>query len=246
MNPAEKGAAVLLTGILGATPLHEARAQLPREQARQAMYNEAIDVLGPGGAQMLFMHRGYPTPDDSLTFDVYTDNFMATQLEIPFLGADYNNPPDGETANKIQLGEEGWAHWIWMPASIVDTLHLRQAFAESLGKWLPSQSVDDVVVGDQQGILLSNHPNPFPHQTQIRYDIPESIELQAVPVNIGIYDTQGRLVSTLVDRTHYGGGTFSTGWDGAGSDGKPVSPGVYYCRFKAGDVVLNRKMVLTR
>ncbi|HEX5132872.1 MAG TPA: FlgD immunoglobulin-like domain containing protein, partial [Candidatus Krumholzibacteria bacterium] len=87
--------------------------------------------------------------------------------------------------------------------------------------------------------LRQNQPNPFNPTTLIRYDIPAP----GARVTLVIYDVQGRLVRTLVDRSEPAG-TRSVEWDGRNNAGSRVASGTYFYRLESGGKVLTRKMTL--
>ena len=64
-------------------------------------------------------------------------------------------------------------------------------------------------------------------------------------MTIAVYNVIGQKVQTLVDREELAGNHTIT-WDGTSSSGKPVSTGVYLYRFKAGDYLETRKMLLLK
>lgn len=88
--------------------------------------------------------------------------------------------------------------------------------------------------------LRGNEPNPFTGTTAVKFDLPE-----AVRVKIEIFDVNGRLVRTLVNRTldarHH-----SIPWDGTDDRGRAVEPGVYYYRIQAGQWNATKAMVLVK
>jgi len=110
-------------------------------------------------------------------------------------------------------------------------------------------------------LLYQNFPNPFPSTasrvTCIWFDLAQ----RAGDVKLAIYDVRGRLVRTLVpsasvpgtlDAGYYGragSGPLATGcdprfaWDGRGSDGVTVPPGVYLVRFHADDAWQTKKII---
>ncbi len=73
-------------------------------------------------------------------------------------------------------------------------------------------------------VLMANYPNPFNYTTTISFQLPKSII-----VNLSIYDVEGHLVETLVDR-RIEAGYHSVKWNG-----KNVSSGVYFYKLVAGD-----------
>ncbi len=89
-------------------------------------------------------------------------------------------------------------------------------------------------------MLHSNAPNPFRDETTLHFDLPHPAD-----VNLTVYDIAGRRVRGL----HAGqmsAGPQEVTWDGRNEHGTRVSAGVYMCRFQAGDVVEQRRMVLLR
>ncbi len=77
-------------------------------------------------------------------------------------------------------------------------------------------------------------PNPFQASTEIFFRNPT-----AVPRQVKIYDTAGRLVRKL-------SGTTSVLWDGHSTGGDDAAPGVYFYRVSSGEMRENGRIVLVR
>jgi hypothetical protein len=88
--------------------------------------------------------------------------------------------------------------------------------------------------------LDQNLPNPFNPSTVIRYELTEWGS-----VMIGVYDVNGSLVKTLVDRGRPAG-RHEVVWHGDDEHGNKVSSGVYFYRLRAGDRTLTKKMILLK
>ncbi|MBC8180285.1 S8 family serine peptidase [candidate division KSB1 bacterium] len=88
--------------------------------------------------------------------------------------------------------------------------------------------------------LLHNYPNPFNPVTKIKYGIPK-----AVPVELTIFNVLGQQVRLFKERIKPAG-YYEIQWDGRNKSGVPVSSGIYFYRFKAGDFVEVKKMMLLR
>jgi len=88
-----------------------------------------------------------------------------------------------------------------------------------------------------------NFPNPFSDWTNITFSVPSSSSYQ--PVELLIYDSNGRLVDQLVSET-LASGHYSVRWDGILPAGNQVASGVYYARLKVGDVVKTTPMARVR
>ena len=93
--------------------------------------------------------------------------------------------------------------------------------------------------------LLPNYPNPFNPETWIPYQL-----AKAADVSVKIYDVGGRLVRTVSvgfrpvgyyltrERAAY--------WDGRNETGEPVSSGVYFLQFVAGDFTTTQRVVIVK
>ncbi len=71
--------------------------------------------------------------------------------------------------------------------------------------------------------LKQNYPNPFNAQTVIEFEVP-----YVSSVKLSIYDIQGRLVATLLDRP------YPEGKHHISFDGEDLSSGIYFARLTAG------------
>lgn len=83
--------------------------------------------------------------------------------------------------------------------------------------------------------LSQNYPNPFNPITTISYSLSEQ-----TAVSLKVYDMQGRMVTTLVDRTQ-APGSYAYPFDGS-----YLASGTYLYRLVAGKEVQTRKMVLLK
>ena len=83
-------------------------------------------------------------------------------------------------------------------------------------------------------------PNPFRGETEIAYALPT-----AGRTTLRVYSASGRLVRTLVD-SETPAGVHRAHWDGRDSSGRPVSSGIYFFRFSAGDVTKTQRLMLLR
>ena len=65
------------------------------------------------------------------------------------------------------------------------------------------------------------------------------------PVNLSVFDVQGRAIRTLVQDT-YAAGDHAVTWDGRNASGLPVSSGVYFFNLDAVGQQETAKITLTR
>ena len=88
--------------------------------------------------------------------------------------------------------------------------------------------------------LDQNYPNPFNPVTTINYALPK-----AGHVKIQIFNTQGRLISTLIDRKKPAG-RYTIQWNGKDMHVKTVASGVYFYRIVADEFVKVKKLMLLK
>lgn len=97
----------------------------------------------------------------------------------------------------------------------------------------------------QETKFLPNYPNPFNPETWIPYQL-----AKAADVSVNIYDVSGHLIRTISvgfkpigyyltrERAAY--------WDGRNATGEPVSSGVYFLHFIAGDFSATQRIVVLK
>ncbi len=106
------------------------------------------------------------------------------------------------------------------------------------------QQNNQTAVGDQPQVtatlLRANFPNPFLAGTRIRFDL-----AQEGPVRIQVFDVQGRILRTLVDRS-MGVGAYDVAWDGRTDAGRDSAPGIYFYRLETPELVATRRMTKLR
>ena len=88
--------------------------------------------------------------------------------------------------------------------------------------------------------LAQNHPNPFNPHTKINFALKND-----GPVTMRVFDTQGRLVRTLVDET-MSSGDHEVFWRGQDDDGRRLPSGMYLYRMETASGVAVRKMLLLK
>jgi len=88
--------------------------------------------------------------------------------------------------------------------------------------------------------LGQNFPNPFNPSTTIDFEIPPAGQKNAFDVILKIYDINGRLVNTLVNK-NLRTGSYKVTFDAGG-----LPSGAYFYRLQAGDFIQTRKMILIK
>jgi flagellar hook assembly protein FlgD len=89
--------------------------------------------------------------------------------------------------------------------------------------------------------LLGNYPNPFNPTTSIRFLLPE-----AKQVSLVIYNTQGRVVQTILNNVELGIGEHQFSWNAEDANGSKVASGMYIYRLTAGKANKLGKMILLK
>jgi len=93
--------------------------------------------------------------------------------------------------------------------------------------------MDDIAVKNN----LKTWPNPFINDILIDFSVAENTN-----INLGIYDSYGRIVKTLIVGSLYTG-THNIKWDGTSTNGNKVPPGIYYCLLKTDSSRLVKKIL---
>jgi hypothetical protein len=88
--------------------------------------------------------------------------------------------------------------------------------------------------------LSQNYPNPFNPTTAIQFDLTKNSNIK-----LAVYNLQGQIVKTIA-ASEYKVGSHLAIWNGKDSAGKDVGSGMYIYRLTAGNVSLNKKMLLVR
>src|SRR5437867_4497781 len=81
-------------------------------------------------------------------------------------------------------------------------------------------------------------PNPFTQSTTIAVAMPRRAQS-----HLAVYDVQGRVVRTLVNRV-LEAGTHTITWDGRTDAGNRVAKGVYFAKLESGGLTSARRIVL--
>lgn len=101
---------------------------------------------------------------------------------------------------------------------------------------------DDVVGGTGAFRSYRIHPNPLRPSTAIDFTIAPGYG-SSRPVRLTVHDVSGRVVATLLD-CNLPPGDHRVCWDGRDDHEKCVSPGVFFCVLRSGDVTLSKKVAV--
>jgi hypothetical protein len=84
--------------------------------------------------------------------------------------------------------------------------------------------------------LYDNYPNPFNPKTTIKFVIN-----RVQKINLNIFDTQGRLITSLIDRQLYPG-KYEVKWNGKNINNQTVASGIYFYQLRGKDHIIVKKM----
>jgi hypothetical protein len=93
------------------------------------------------------------------------------------------------------------------------------------------------IAGATDDLSVRVQPNPFSGRTMVSFAV-----AQRGVVNVGVYDTTGRRVTTLMNTT-LDEGTHTATWNGRDSAAERVSAGVYFVRIQSADGTRNARVV---
>ena len=160
---------------------------------------------------------------DSENYPVWS-NFAASQREVFFL--DYNGVID--TSFSITPYSSSDAEDVQYLKELIIGLRTNQ-----------SLEIDNLLVPETY-FLHQNFPNPFNPSTKIRWELPKN-EF----VNITIYNSNGKIVKTLVN-SFQSAGYNTINWDATDNRNIPISSGLYIYRLQSDSHVDTKKMILLR
>ncbi|MFC1572229.1 FG-GAP-like repeat-containing protein [Candidatus Eisenbacteria bacterium] len=121
--------------------------------------------------------------------------------------------------------------WVGLPDNAATEMDLRTSgTALGIAESLPAMC----------SLRFRGSPNPFNHGTRLAYRLPVNSH-----VSLKVYNTEGRLVRTLVDERQEAGEK-AVAWDGKDHTGCPLSTGVYLGNLQAGERQESRRLLLVR
>ena len=94
-------------------------------------------------------------------------------------------------------------------------------------------SSSDVSIGQ-------NYPNPFNPSTRISYTLKKDAQIR-----LTVFDIAGREISMLVHQ-YQTKGTYAVTWNSSENRWGQLASGTYFARLQVGDIVVTRKMLLTK
>ena len=134
--------------------------------------------------------------------------------------------PDFESSgSQIEdMNNDGWLDMVFMSGDNSSS-YLVILFGDGQGHFVeePGVGTEDITAHDQIGLQLKCYPNPFVTSTHISI----SGEVKTSEGDLRIFNVRGQLVRKL----NFNSDAYSVEWDGRDQHNRPVSNGIYFCRY---------------
>ncbi|MFC1799804.1 FlgD immunoglobulin-like domain containing protein, partial [Candidatus Eisenbacteria bacterium] len=143
--------------------------------------------------------------------------------------------PNESIHPSLVIAPDGALHMVWRD--------YRDGNSEVYYKMRDSDALAGIDRPVSRDELLSNLrvvPNPILISTQVQLDIGRKVEL-----TLSIYDVAGRLVRRIEPGV-MDPGPRKIGWDGRGSTGDRVAPGIYFLEMSTGTQAASTKVIVLR
>ena len=190
-------------------------------------WDESSDIDGDALTYGFALYNGVYGPDAPVLIDT---TLSETMIQIPY-------PAIAQLIGS--LGEMAISgDWTVYATDGVDTTMSDDVYHITLDA-SGVLSIDGQMLPEEFA-LHQNYPNPFNPTTAIRYDLPQSGD-----VNIMIYDIMGREIRSLVTG-HQEAGFRIINWDATNDYGQAISAGMYFYVIQAGEFRETKKMVLLK
>lgn len=178
-------------------------------------------ITGPDFVE-LFWHAAEPEIDaygfQLAADELFTQITMDSVLTDTTIAASGLSPDTGYWWRVRAKNAAGWGH-----------------FSETRMFRTMDVSVELLSERPDNFFIEQNYPNPFNPVTQIQFGLPVDAHAK-----LEIYNVIGQRVVILVD------GPLQAGWHEVSFDASQLSSGVYLYRFRAGDYLETRKMLLAK
>jgi len=184
---------------------------------------------GLKGDSLLVYWRAYPTGAPPPRF---TETLLAPDVEPDWYLAEIPAQASGTTVDYYIHAVDNIGRREGMPRTEPDAWY-------SFEVALPTE---DVAAHSSEGgtRLNPNYPNPFFPATTFSFELHHEGR-----VLLNVYDTQGRLVRSLVNGT-VGPGSHEIVWDGKNDAGEELGAGTYFYRLRAAGITYTRKAILSK
>jgi hypothetical protein len=177
-----------------------------------------LAVLGPGGQGLAIGASGANEDGESVFVSFDLQDWTEYTTDLPVFARPVN----------MLAAHDGW---IFKTGGSVTAYRVEQPAT-------PASVGNGVAAGGSRP--LAAEPNPFGPATRISYRV-----AQAGPVELAVYDPQGRMIRSLVSgESPIGEHAFV--WDGRDASGEPVAAGVYIVKLNGAGAASSQKILRLR
>lgn len=194
----------------------------------------------------------YKSTDGGLNFSTTGVSFGRTQaIFIDNISADAEMIYVGTYSNGVYRSSDNGTSWEQFNDGLdvinincLDVNPNNYVFAGTNGgsmyRWLLTVGVEENKEMASDKFVFFATPNPAKGQTMLNFHLNE-----AGPVELSIYDIQGRLVKKLADGFR-NAGQYSIPWQGNDEKENRVSAGVYFGKLTIGETARIQKLIIVR
>ncbi len=213
------------------------------------VYPKPFNLLAPANGSMVtstpitfrWQKTTDPNPGDAVSYNIRV--YTAIQNQLVFNGT---TPDTFVTPATLKLGPNNYA---WQVTASDPANHARLAREKFL---FTTSSATGVAVGETPpapgAVLYQNHPNPLVSATQIEFALGSAAASNGGPVTLRIFDSQGRLIRTLLEDAAraLSGARQAVRWDGLDQSGRRVGSGIYHYQLSISGRIYSKRMIVLR
>lgn len=172
--------------------------------------------------------------DEKYTWTYDANNNLVEDLSQYWDGAAWVNEDKGMLTynGNNDCTEELWQYWSsgnWVNSD------------KLMHQYTPVGGIDDYSNLIPDDLSLSNYPNPFNPQTNIKFYFPKASE-----ISIKIYNIEGELIRTLINGQKWNAGEHTIQWNGTDYNNQVVSSGTYFIHFQSEKYNLVNRCLLIK
>jgi len=173
----------------------------------------------------------------------YVNKFLPTEdAEAIFTYDSFSNDPTWENAVCGQRFIGDYKTYILgFPLYYMEQEQAENLVQNILGDFGEISSVENYEL-EVMNFKLTNFPNPFNPSTTISFNLIAEI---TGSTELSIYNLKGQKIKKLEVR-NLELGINDVIWDGTDQNNQPVSSGIYFYKFRSGDIEVSRKMLLLK
>jgi FlgD Ig-like domain len=203
----------------------------------------SVDNIAPGAPIALL---GEPDGDASVNLEWTASGDQDEDLSVYtiYRGETAGFPVDeahllGTTADLTYSDPCGFGTWFYR-VTAVDVHGNEGTGSNEVEVMVTSSAVDNDGQLPGRNFFYAATPNPVTRNTTLAFDLAQPAE-----VALSIWSVDGRLLATLASGV-YNAGHHQVRWSGTNEQGRDLSQGVYFARFRAGSHTSRQRLLLIR